>query len=375
MAPAQQVSALPVDAASSACASAHTAKEPHTTPKHLDAPRIHGIDDYFVTEVEKEVSSADGKGRKQRMREMEYCFEPELEGCYKQSLLKAYSRTVEEGRFKVVIVDAPNVRVEDFKDYWGTGQRAGYEVFVMQPVLSDPQACFERNIHSRTLEDIQSMAQVWEQPPLAYPQVDFAPLLQPSSSEAKEDIAEVNMESDAEEEAMQGKPNSTRASEEGSTPTASAPTSRWADTEGDAQDSEPVQKRRKVKKAAKGNLPDQALKVKKPILKTRTGSSGILKGRQRKGVSWPDESSSAAAGFSMTQQKLETVYVLEGLGPPRSETSTAAPQGPSFADQAKKDRNSEQQLFRSMMLGGARLLVQARHTCTPSGAGCILHAR
>lgn len=41
---------------------------------------------------------------------------------YKASLLKAFRRTVEEGRSTFVIVDAPNVRVEDFKPYWDAGQ-------------------------------------------------------------------------------------------------------------------------------------------------------------------------------------------------------------------------------------------------------------
>ena len=44
------------------------------------------------------------------------------QGRYKQSLLKAFKRTTEEGRFAMVIVDAPNVRVEDFKEYWTHGQ-------------------------------------------------------------------------------------------------------------------------------------------------------------------------------------------------------------------------------------------------------------
>ena len=44
------------------------------------------------------------------------------QGRYKQSLYKAYKRTIEEGRFRMVVVDAPNVAVEDFKDYWATGQ-------------------------------------------------------------------------------------------------------------------------------------------------------------------------------------------------------------------------------------------------------------
>ena len=43
-------------------------------------------------------------------------------GVYKGSLLKAFRRTVEEGRFGFVIVDANNLRAEDFKPYWDAGQ-------------------------------------------------------------------------------------------------------------------------------------------------------------------------------------------------------------------------------------------------------------
>lgn len=43
-------------------------------------------------------------------------------GVYNASLLKAFRRTVEEGRSTFVIVDAPNPRVEDLKPYWDAGQ-------------------------------------------------------------------------------------------------------------------------------------------------------------------------------------------------------------------------------------------------------------
>ena len=43
-------------------------------------------------------------------------------GPYKASLLKAFQRTVEEARFTFVIVDANNLRFEDFKTYWSAGQ-------------------------------------------------------------------------------------------------------------------------------------------------------------------------------------------------------------------------------------------------------------
>ena len=43
-------------------------------------------------------------------------------GKYQTSLLKAFQRTVDEARFAVVVVDAPNLRVEDVKPYWAAGQ-------------------------------------------------------------------------------------------------------------------------------------------------------------------------------------------------------------------------------------------------------------
>ena len=38
------------------------------------------------------------------------------------SLVKAFRRTVEEGRFSVVIVDAPHLLADDLKAYWASGQ-------------------------------------------------------------------------------------------------------------------------------------------------------------------------------------------------------------------------------------------------------------
>jgi hypothetical protein len=38
------------------------------------------------------------------------------------SLSKAVKKTLEERRYKMVVMDAPNVRVEDFQDVWATAQ-------------------------------------------------------------------------------------------------------------------------------------------------------------------------------------------------------------------------------------------------------------
>ena len=41
---------------------------------------------------------------------------------YQQSLIKAFCRTAEEGRFSFIILDAPNIKNADFKDCLAAGQ-------------------------------------------------------------------------------------------------------------------------------------------------------------------------------------------------------------------------------------------------------------
>jgi len=41
---------------------------------------------------------------------------------YRASILKAFSKTVEEGRFPFVILDAPNIQVEDFRPFYMAAQ-------------------------------------------------------------------------------------------------------------------------------------------------------------------------------------------------------------------------------------------------------------
>lgn len=75
-----------------------------------DAPRIHSMDDYFMTEVEKvedsEFSKSSGsiRGKKAVMKKvMEYCYEPEMEEAYRSSMLKAFKKTLDEGVFSFII--------------------------------------------------------------------------------------------------------------------------------------------------------------------------------------------------------------------------------------------------------------------------------
>ncbi|KAK1359795.1 YLP motif-containing protein 1 [Heracleum sosnowskyi] len=149
-----------------------------------DAPRIHSMDDYFMTEVEKVVDSEFSKspgsirGRKPVTKKvMEYCYEPEMEEAYRSSMLKAFKKTLDDGVFSFIIVDDRNLRVADFAQFWATAKRLGFEVYLLEATYKDPAGCAARNVHGFTQDDIQKMACQWEEASSLYLKLDAKSLL------------------------------------------------------------------------------------------------------------------------------------------------------------------------------------------------------
>lgn len=171
-----------------------------------DAPRIHSMDDYFMTEVEKVVdceskSPGSSRGRKPVMKKvMEYCYEPEMEEAYRSSMLKAFKKTLDDGVFSFIIVDDRNLRVADFAQFWATAKRSGFEVYLLEATYKDPAGCAARNVHGFTQDDIQKMACRWEEAPSLYLKLDAKSLLGGSGLEDG-GIQEVDMDMDDEDPA------------------------------------------------------------------------------------------------------------------------------------------------------------------------------
>ncbi|XP_023541377.1 uncharacterized protein LOC111801581 [Cucurbita pepo subsp. pepo] len=170
-----------------------------------DAPRIHSMDDYFMTEVEKVEegdtnSSNSVKGKKPIVKKvMEYCYEPEMEEAYRSSMLKAFRKTLEEGVFTFVIVDDRNLRVADFAQFWAIAKSSGYEVYILEATYRDPTGCAARNVHGFNLDDIQKMARQWEEAPALYLQLDIKSLCH--GDDLKESgIKEVDMDMEDEDD-------------------------------------------------------------------------------------------------------------------------------------------------------------------------------
>ncbi|KAK0586524.1 hypothetical protein LWI29_008368 [Acer saccharum] len=170
-----------------------------------DAPRIHSMDDYFMTEVEKveegDVSQSSTSLRSKKAitkKVMEYCYEPEMEEAYRSSMLKAFKRTLEEGSFTFVIVDDRNLRVADFAQFWAVAKRSGYEAYILEATYKDPAGCAARNVHGLTFDEIEKMVEQWEEAPSLYLQLDIKTLFH--GDDLKESgIKEVDMDMEDED--------------------------------------------------------------------------------------------------------------------------------------------------------------------------------
>ncbi|TNN82647.1 YLP motif-containing protein 1 [Liparis tanakae] len=149
-------------------------------------PRVLVLDDYFMTEAEKVQKDPD-TGRRVKNKILEYEFEPEMEDTYRNSMLKTFKKTLDDGFFPFIILDTINDRVKHFDQFWSAAKTKGFEVYLAE-ITGDTQTCSKRNVHGRTLKDILKMSNNWESSPRHMVRLDVRSLLQDAA------IEEVEME-------------------------------------------------------------------------------------------------------------------------------------------------------------------------------------
>ena len=84
---------------------------------------------------------------------MKYEYEAEMEDIYRHNLLKSFKKQIDNLLFNFIIVDACNEKVECFEDFWSYAKSKGFQVYVVE-IQAEPNTCFKRNTHSRTLSEI-----------------------------------------------------------------------------------------------------------------------------------------------------------------------------------------------------------------------------
>jgi YLP motif-containing protein 1 len=145
--------------------------------------------------IDKENTVEDPEtGKRVILKEYVYEYEKQLENTYRQSLLKAFKKTVDDGFYPMIIVDTVNESVSQFEDFYNYALKKQFAVYVCEMESSDPRECFRRNIHNRSLEDIQALAAAWEPTPKNTIKLDIRSFLQDTS------IQEVEMEAEEKKE-------------------------------------------------------------------------------------------------------------------------------------------------------------------------------
>ena len=144
------------------------------------APRILSIDDYFMSEVERQIKIPE-TGKTVKTKEYVYEYEREMESCYRASLLKTYKKTVDDRLFSFIIIDAVNELIADIEDFYSYAIKNDFTVYVIEMVSNDPLVCHKNNIHNRTLEDIKLVHKKWQTLPEFMLRLDIRSLLQNAS--------------------------------------------------------------------------------------------------------------------------------------------------------------------------------------------------
>ncbi|KAA3463182.1 YLP motif-containing protein 1 [Gossypium australe] len=345
-----------------------------------DAPRIHSMDDYFMTEVEKdeeiEVSKSSSSVRSKKTVKkmvMEYCYEPEMEEAYRESMLKAFKRTLEDGIFSFVIVDDRNLRVADFAQFWAIGKRSGYEVYVLEATYKDPVGCAARNVHGFTLDDIQQMAGQWEEAPSLYLQLDIKSLFHGDDlKESGIQEVDMDMEDGDHEEGLSGQQE--QKTEKVNLPTlgdhvredSSKDEKRW-DAEGDYL----VEVKELSRSKWSNNLDEDETEGSEAIKGNLNALSGLIQayGNKGKSVRWSDQGGDTGflIGAAKKAKMLSLVigpgagYNLKSNPLPKEESHTSNSIGnskkqSSFQERLRAEHESFKAVFdRKKRIGGLDL--------------------
>ncbi|CAG2247265.1 YLPM1 [Mytilus edulis] len=155
------------------------------------APRMLCLDDYFMTEVEKTEKDPE-TGKKVKKKVLEYEFEAELESSYRKNMYKSFKKTIDDGFFPFIIVDAVNEKERHFEEFWSYAKSKGFQVYIAE-IQADVATCVKRNTHNRSQSEIEKIEKGWQETPKHYLRLDVRSILQEVS------IQEVEMETEEDE--------------------------------------------------------------------------------------------------------------------------------------------------------------------------------
>ncbi|CAF0947300.1 unnamed protein product [Rotaria sordida] len=150
--------------------------EEESQSKGTNKPKILSIDNYFLTENQRETKDPK-TGKITKTSVMEYEYDPQMEETYRRSLIKLVRKSIDDRFYPFLIIDQNNEQLNHFRNMADYAEANQFQVYFVE-LNNDIQTYAQRNMHSRSLSDIQQIHKRWEQLPLRYEILDIRSLLQ-----------------------------------------------------------------------------------------------------------------------------------------------------------------------------------------------------
>jgi predicted kinase len=87
---------------------------------------------------------------------MEYEYDSKMEETYRRSLIKLVRKSIDDRFYPFLIIDQNNEQLNHFRDMAEYAEANQFQVYVVE-LNNDLQSCAQRNIHNRSLSDIQQV--------------------------------------------------------------------------------------------------------------------------------------------------------------------------------------------------------------------------
>lgn len=92
-----------------------------------------------------------------------YEYDASLDETYQRSLIKSFKKVLDDQLFNFVLVDMVNERVDQIDEMANHAKSRGFSPFIIEMDSSLTHLFASRNIHGRTLDEIQTVivAKLW----------------------------------------------------------------------------------------------------------------------------------------------------------------------------------------------------------------------
>ena len=91
---------------------------------------------------------------------MKYEYDADMESTYLAALLKSFAKQLEARHFDILVVDACNAKLAELAKFVSAAKDHSYAPFVLETKVSDPELCYQRNVHKHSLAFIQKVSQI-----------------------------------------------------------------------------------------------------------------------------------------------------------------------------------------------------------------------